>query len=204
MTFTTLFLDVGGVLLTNGWDREARARAAQRFGFDLEEFEARHNLTFDTYEEGKLSLEEYLQRTLFYRKQGFSSEGFKAFMFEQSLPYPQMLNLVRELKSRWSLKVAVLSNEGRELMRHRIQTLRLTEFVDFFIVSGFVHLRKPDVEIYQLALDVAQVAPADVMYIEDRPMFVEVARGLGIQAIQHTSYGATREALTGASLAKKS
>ena len=85
---TTLFLDIGGVLLTNGWDRNIRIRAAEKFGLDQDEMNERHHLTFDTYEEGKLSLDEYLHRVVFYQDRSFSPEEFKAFMYAQSQPFP--------------------------------------------------------------------------------------------------------------------
>ena len=199
-SITTLFLDVGGVLGTNGWDRQGRERAAKHFDLDRAEVDERHHLTFDTFEEGKLSLDEYLARTIFYEPRAFTRDEFKAFMFAQSEPYPQVLALVRELKARHRLKVAVVSNEGRELMAHRIPKLGLVEFVDFFIVSSFVHFRKPDADIYRIALDIAQVPPAEVAYLEDRPMFVDVARGLGIHGIQHVDYASTCAALAAVGL----
>lgn len=199
-SITTLFLDVGGVLGTNGWDRQARERAAKQFNLDRAEVDERHHLTFDTYEEGKLSLDEYLSRTIFYEQRTFSRDEFKAFMLAQSVPYPQVIELVRKLKSRYRLKVAVVSNEGRELMTHRIPAFGLVDFVDFFVVSSFVHFRKPDADIYRIALDIAQVPPSQVAYLEDRPMFVDVAQGLGIHAIQHVNYESTRAALSGIGL----
>ena len=203
MKISALFLDVGGVLLTNGWDRSMRERAAETFKIDYAEMAERHHLTFDTYEEGKLSLDEYLRRVVFYRDRPFSGEEFKAFMFDQSQPYPKMIELVREFKRSRGVKVAVVSNEGRELTVHRIQKFGLTEFVDFFIVSCFVHFRKPDADIYRIALDIAQVSPKRVVYIEDRFMFVEVAQSLGIQGIYHTDYDSTRAALTSLGLVSK-
>ena len=179
---TTLFLDIGGVLLTNGWDREARRRAADAFHLDCEEMNERHHLTFDTYEEGKLTLNEYLNRVVFYEERPFSRQEFRKFMFAQSRPFPEMIELVCRLKERHRLKVAAVSNEGRELTSFRIRQFRLGTFIDFFISSCFVHYRKPDTDIYGIALDIAQVKPAQVVYIEDRPMFVETARGLGIKA----------------------
>jgi len=195
MKISALFLDVGGVLLTNGWDRSMHERAAETFKIDYAEMDERHHLTFDTYEEGKLSLDEYLRRVVFYRDRPFSGEEFKAFMFGQSQPYPKMIELVREFKRSRGVKVAVVSNEGRELTVHRIQKFGLTEFVDFFIVSCFVHFRKPDADIYRIALDIAQVSPKRVVYIEDRFMFVEVAQSLGIRGIHHRDYDLTRAAL---------
>ncbi len=194
-SITCLFTDVGGVLGTNGWDRSMRKRAAEVFKLDYAEMDERHHLTFDTYEAGKLSLDEYLARTIFYEVRSFSPEDFKTFMFEQSQPYLPMIQLVRDLKERHQLKVAVVSNEGRELTQHRVQKFGLTEFVDFFICSCFVHFRKPDADIFRIALDVAQVAPEQVVYIEDRPMFVDIARSLGIRSMHHTSYESTRDSL---------
>jgi putative hydrolase of the HAD superfamily len=192
---TTLFLDIGGVLLTNGWDHNARAQAAEVFGLDYEEMNERHHLTFDTYEQGKLSLDEYLSRVVFYQERPFSEQDFKAFMFARSQPYPKMLDLIRGLKTKYGLKVAAVSNEGRELMTYRIQKYELGTLVDFFIASSFVHYRKPDADIYCIALDIAQVQPAQVVYIEDRAMFVQVAQGLGLEGIHHTRYETTRAAL---------
>ena len=84
---TTLFLDIGGVLLTNGWDHNIRRRAADKFGLNYEEMNERHHLTFDTYEQGKLSLNDYLDRIVFYQDRSFSREEFTAFMYAQSLPF---------------------------------------------------------------------------------------------------------------------
>ena len=190
-----LFLDVGGVLLTDGWNHTARARAARIFKLDLKEMEERHHLTFDTYEVGKLSLKEYLDRVVFYDKRSFTMAEFRKFMFEQSRPFPPMIGLICRIKARFQLKVAVVSNEGRELTLHRIKTFKLDQFVDFFISSCFVHHRKPDIEIYRLALDIAQVQGHRVVYIEDRPLFVQVAESLGIHGVQHVDYQTTRTRL---------
>jgi len=191
-----LFLDIGGVLLTNGWDHNMRRRAAEVFGLDYEEMNERHHLTFDTYEEGKLSLDEYLRRVVFYKERSYSMQDFRSFMFAQSEPYPDMIGLVRELKERYNLRIAAISNEGRELTVYRIRKFGLAKFIDFFISSCFVHFRKPDEDIYRVALDVAQIPPEEVAYIEDRPMFVYVAEGLGIRGIRHVDYESTREALS--------
>ena len=192
---THIFLDIGNVILTNGWDRGMRQKAAEVFGLDYEEMDERHHLTFDTYEEGKLNLDEYLYRLVFYEKRPFKMEDFKTFMFAQSKPFPEMIDLIRRLKIKYGLKVAAVSNEGRELTAYRIQTFRLTDFVDFFISSCFVHYRKPDADIYRIALDIAHVLPAHVVYLEDRDMFVDVAKQLGIRGIVHRNYVSTRETL---------
>jgi putative hydrolase of the HAD superfamily len=192
----TLFLDIGGVLLTNGWDRDARKRAIKKFALDPEETEERHHLTFDTYEVGKIDLAEYMSRVVFYKKRSFSADQFRKFMFEQSKPYPEMISMIRDLKERYQLKIAVVSNEGRELTEHRIKTFRLNEFVDFFISSCFVHFRKPDADIFRVALDTAQIPAANIVYIEDRPMFVQVAEALGIRGITHVDYKSTSRKLS--------
>jgi putative hydrolase of the HAD superfamily len=188
---TTLFLDVGGVLLTDGWDHYARKRAATKFKLKLDEMEDRHHLTFDTYEEGKLTLEEYLGRVVFYQKRPFTRAQFRRFMFAQSKPYPQMIELVRKLKAKHGLKIAVVSNEARELNSHRIRKFKLNEFVDLFISSCFVHVRKPDADIFRLALDIAQAPARQVLYIENTTMFVQIAEGFGIRSILHTDYTST-------------
>ena len=192
---TTLFLDIGGVLLTNGWDRGIRTLASEKFGLDHEEMDERHHLTFDTYEEGKLNLDEYLNRVVFYQERSFSREEFKAFMYAQSQPFPEMIELMRGLKLRYGLQVAAVSNEGRELTVYRVQQFKLGTFIDFFVSSCFVHYRKPDADMYRIALDIAQVRPEQVVYIDDRAMFVEVAQGLGIRGIIHKGYETTQKAL---------
>jgi putative hydrolase of the HAD superfamily len=188
---TCVFLDVGGVLLTNGWDRLARQRAAKNFKLDPAEMEDRHHLTFDTYESGKLTLQEYLGRVVFYQKRPFTQAQFWRFMRAQSKPYPETIDLFVQLKVRHGLKIAVVSNEARELNAYRIRKFQLDRFVDTFVSSCFVHLRKPDADIFRLALDIVAVPARQVAYIENTPMFVQVAEGLGIRSILHTDYKST-------------
>ncbi len=190
-----LFLDIGGVLLTNGWDRKARFRAVQHFGLDPDELNERHHLTFDTYESGKLTLDEYLDRIVFYEVRPFSRCVFKAFIMAQSESYPGMIRLVQDLKRKYGLKLVAVNNEGRELNDYRIQKFGLTELFDAFVSSCYVHLRKPDADIFRLALHVAQVPAAQVVYIDDRKMFVEVAQSLGMHCLHHTQEEATRKRL---------
>jgi putative hydrolase of the HAD superfamily len=188
---TCLFLDIGGVLLTDGWDYHSRERAAANFKLDCTELEDRHRLTFETYEQGKLTLEEYLGRVIFYQERAFTRAQFRDFMFAQSKSYPDTIDMVARLKVRHGLKIAVVSNEARELNAHRILKFKLGAIVDFFISSCFVHIRKPDADIFRLALDIAQVPARQVVYIENTPMFVEIAEGLGIRSILHTDYRST-------------
>jgi putative hydrolase of the HAD superfamily len=188
---TALFLDIGGVLLTNGWDHLARKRAATNFKLEWAEMEDRHGLNFATFEEGKLTLEEYLSRTVFYEARPFTRAQFREFMFAQSQAFPEMIELISKLKAKYRLKVAVVSNEGRELNTYRIHKFKLDELVDFFVSSCFVHLRKPDVDIFRLALDIAQVPTEQIIYIENTQMFAQIAEDLGIRSILHTDYPST-------------
>jgi len=190
------FLDIGGVLLTDGWDHLARKRAATNFKLEWAEMEERHHLTFEIYEEGKITLEEYLSLVVFTEKRSFSRSQFRSFMFAQSKPFPEMIDLVMQLKDSLGMKIVIVSNEGRELNAHRIQKFKLNRLVDCFISSCFVHIRKPDVDIFRLALDVAQVEASQAVFIDNTPMFVEIAEGLGIQSILHVDCESTRARLS--------
>jgi len=192
---TSLFLDIGGVLLTNGWDREGRNKAFKHFKLNPQETEERHHLTFDTYEVGKISLAEYLNRVVFYEKRDFTRKDFRQFMFDQSKPFPEMISLIQALKKKYHLKIVVVSNEGRELTEYRIRKFKLNAFVDFFISSCFVHFRKPDPDIFRVALDIAQVPSENVLYIEDRMLFVQVASKQGLLGIHHVDAATTAEKL---------
>ena len=192
---TTLFLDIGGVLLSNGWDHHARRRAVTTFDLEWDEVEPRHQLNFATYEEGKLTLEEYLNRTVFHVNRPFTRDQFWEFMAAQSQPDLHMLELVVRLKARHGLRIAAVSNEARELNAYRIRKYKLDQLVDCFISSCFVHIRKPDRDIFRLALDIAQTPPERSVYIENTPLFVQIAEGLGIRSILHTDYKSTRAKL---------
>ena len=195
-----LFLDIGGVLLTNGWDRKARALAARQFGLDPDDLNERHHLTFDTFESGKLGLEQYLDRIVFHEPRPFSREVFKAFIMAQSQPFPGMIGLVRQLKRQYGLKVIAVNNEGRELNDYRIRHFGLDQLFDAFLSSCYVHLRKPDTDIFRLALDVAQVPAGQAVYVDDRKLFVQVAGSLGMHCLHHTHEARTREKLAGLGL----
>jgi putative hydrolase of the HAD superfamily len=192
---TCLFLDIGGVVLNDGWSQNAGRLAAKNFNLDLEQLKKRHNEALGTYEEGKLTLEEFLDRVVFYEERLFTQTQFRKFIFAQSKPYPQMINLVRRLKSRYGLKIVVVSNEGRELNEYRIQKFKLDGFVDVFISSCYVHSRKPDADIFRIALDTVRVPANQVVYIENTPMYVQIAQKLGIRSILHKDYKTTRAML---------
>ncbi len=199
-TIRALFTDIGGVLLTNGWDRQARKRAAETFDLDLEELNERHHLTYDTYESGKLSLEEYLRRVVFYRSRSFTEGDFREFMRAQSRPFEDVIAFERSLKQHHGLQIVAVSNEGRELSEFRTRNFGLQQVIDIFVCSGFVHVRKPDADMFRIALDMAQVDREEVVYLDDRPMFVEVARGLGLHGVVHSDLETTRKTLAGLGL----
>jgi putative hydrolase of the HAD superfamily len=188
---STLFLDIGGVLLSDGWDRHSRQEAAKVFQLDHHDLEERHHINFETYELGKMTLDEYLGRVIFYKTRNFSPDEFKTLMFEQSLPCSEMIAFFIQLKKEHRLKVAAISNEGKELNEYRIKKFKLNDFIDFFISSSIVNLRKPDADIFSLALDIAKINAAESIYIDDQPLFVKIAEGFGMKGICHTDYDST-------------
>jgi len=145
-------------------------------------------LMFVTYEEGNISLQEYLHRLVFYQKRNFTIDQFRDFMFSLTTPFIEMIASIKKLKMQYGLKIVVVSNEARELNAYRIQQFQLSSFVDFFVSSCYVHLRKPDANIFRLALDLAQVSAEQVVYIDDVQLFVDVAADLGIRGIHHINY----------------
>lgn len=192
---TTLFLDIGGVLLTNGWGSEARNKAVVHFKLNKDELNERHHLTFDTYEQGKLALHDYLKRVVFYETRKFSEEEFIKFMFNQSAAFPDTIYFFKELKKKYRIKIVAVSNEGRELNAYRVEKFKLNELFDAFVSSSYVHLRKPDVDIFRMATDISQTAPENSLFIDDRLMFVKVAQTLGINGIHHKELAQTKKQL---------
>jgi putative hydrolase of the HAD superfamily len=176
-----LFWDVGGVLLTNAWDHLERDLAIERFGLDKVEFESRHKELANRFEEGKLSLEHYLEQTVFYEPRSFAVEDFKRFMFSLSKPKSETLEVARELAGKYPM--ATINNESRELNQYRIETFRLIDYFDLFVSSCFVGIRKPDERIYRLAIDLTQHAAQECCFIDDRQVNIDGARKVGMQAI---------------------
>jgi putative hydrolase of the HAD superfamily len=176
-----LFWDVGGVLLSNAWDREERDLAIQHFLLDKSEFELRHQELLTPLEEGRLTLDEYLQRAVFYAPRPFSLEDFKRFMFSLSKPKPQALEFARRLSGKYLM--GTINNESRELNQYRIETFRLVEIFDLFVSSCFVAGRKPDQRIYRLALDLTQHAAEECCFLDDRPVNIEAAAKVGMQTV---------------------
>jgi putative hydrolase of the HAD superfamily len=179
-----LLFDVGGVLLSNGWDRSMRQKGAATFDLDWEEFEDRHELVLDGFETGRLSLDDYLTRTVFYRERSFTSEDFIDFMKDRSQPYPASLDLARRLAESGRYLLATLNNESRELNEHRIATFDLADYFSVFLSSCYLGVRKPDEEVFRLALDITQHRPEECLFIDDRAVNLECASLVGIPTIQ--------------------
>ncbi len=178
-----LLFDVGGVLLTNAWDRHSRSRVCERFNVDLAEFEERHAFVATDFEIGKLSLDEYLERTVFYRPRTFSKEEFFQFMKDQSQPLEPSLTLATAIAASGRYLMGTLNNESRELNDYRIATFGLTDLFDVFFSSCYLGVRKPAEDIYRMALDVTQHRPEECLFIDDRPLNLECATLLGLRTI---------------------
>jgi putative hydrolase of the HAD superfamily len=182
---TTLFWDIGGVILTNGWDHESRKEAAATFHFDWDEFRDRHDLSFPAFDSGLITLNEYLDRTLFYRNRPFSREEFTAFMFAQSKEYPETRAVLDKVTSAEKYFVAALNNEPLELNQYRIEAFDLRRNFLVFFSSCYVRARKPEETIFRVALEVTQRPPEQCVFIDDRPLNLESPRKLGMNTIHH-------------------
>ncbi len=189
-----LFFDIGGVLLTNGWGHESRQKAAKHFGYDFEKMDWLHNFIFNVYEIGSITLDEYLDTTVFSQSRDFSKKDFKTFMFAQSIELPEMLQWLKKWKKdNPGFHIISINNEGKELNDHRIKTFGLHDCFDAFISSCEVGMRKPDPDIFKLALGIAQAAPEECVYFDDRPMLVAAAQKLKIRAFHHEGFSSTKK-----------
>src|SRR6202040_2118415 len=182
---TTLFWDIGGVVLTNGWDRGSRREAANLFYLDWEEFQDRHELTFPAFDSGHITLDEYLDRTLFYRTRSFTREEFIAFMFAQSKEFPQSRALLRKAAQSGKYFIGAINNEPLELNQYRIEAFDLRRDFLVFFSSCYVHSRKPEELIFRVALAVTQRPPEKCLFIDDRPLNLESPRRLGMNVIHY-------------------
>ncbi len=179
-----LFWDVGGVLLTNAWDHVQRLATLEHFHLDEAEFHDRHDMEVSSFERGKITLDDYLDRTVFYRARPFSKEDFKAYMFSLSQPFPEVLDLARRLAASGNYFMGTINNESRELNLYRIETNGLRNVFRVFVSSCFVGLRKPEVEIFRMALEITQIPPQQCCFIDDRPLNLECAANLSMQTIE--------------------
>jgi putative hydrolase of the HAD superfamily len=181
---TALFWDVGGVLLTNAWDHEQRQQTLKQFGLDEAEFESRHEMLVSSFERGKITLQDYLERTIFYRPRSFTIEAFTQHIFSLSQPDPEALELAKDLARSCKYLMSTINNESKELNLFRIQTFGLREIFSLFVSSCFVGLRKPEEGIYRLALEITQRPPEECCFIDDRPLNLDSAAKLGMHVIQ--------------------
>jgi putative hydrolase of the HAD superfamily len=184
---TTLFWDIGGVILTNGWDTAARRRAAETFHLDWEELEDRHELSFPAFDSGNISLDEYLNRTLFYRARGFTREEFIAFMFAQSKEFPESRAVLDGVARLGKYFIGAINNEPLELNEYRIAAFHLRRDFDVFFSSCYLHTRKPEEMIFRIALEVTQRPAEECVFIDDRPLNLENPRKLGMKTIHYQS-----------------
>jgi len=182
---TTLFWDIGGVILTNGWDHDARMEATQTFGLDWQEFRERHDLSFPAFDAGQITLDQYLDRTLFYRSRSFTREEFTAFMFAQSKEYPDTRAVLSDVSRSGKYYVAAINNEPRELNQYRIEAFGLRKEFQAFFTSCYLSARKPEETIYRIALEVTQRAAESSVFIDDRTLNLENPRRLGMQVVHH-------------------
>jgi putative hydrolase of the HAD superfamily len=179
-----IFWDVGGVLMTNAWDRTQRASAIEHFRLDEEEFHDRHEMLVSSFERGKITLDEYLDRTIFYRTRPFTREAFREFMFSLSQPFPEVLEFARALAHSGKYFMGTINNESRELNLHRIEECAMRKIFRVFVSSCFVGLRKPEKDIYRLALEITQIAAEESCFIDDRSLNLESAAKIGMQTIR--------------------
>jgi putative hydrolase of the HAD superfamily len=182
-----VFFDIGGVLATNGWDREQRAVAIAKFGLDEAEFQARHEEMVAPLEQGQISLEEYLDIAVFYQERAFSREEFRSFIFDQSKPFPETIEIARAVAEGCTYWVMTMNNESEELNRHRICTFGLDEFFDAFLSSCWLGLRKPAHRFYDRALGISEARPAESVLIDDRMQNLAPAQQLGMHTIHYQS-----------------
>lgn len=177
----TLFWDIGGVLLSNAWDHEERDQAIEKFHLQQADFAGRHKEAVTAFEEGKMSLDQYLDRTIFYQPRNFSKDEFKSYMFSLSKPKSEVLELARGLAGKYLM--ATLNNESREMNDYRIKQFGLAQIFDLFVSSCYVGVRKPDDKIYRLAIDLIQKLPDECCFIDDRPENIEGAAKAGMRTV---------------------
>ncbi len=178
-----LFWDIGGVILTNGWDTDSRDEAARRFGLDRADFERRHEGAFPEFEVGRITLDAYLDLTIFFHGRTFTRDDFKAFMFSRSAENAATRAVLDEVTAAGRYLLAALNNEGRELNAYRIERFHLDRNFTVLLSSCYLGLRKPDEMIYRRALEITHRAPEESVFIDDRLPNVEGARRVGMNVI---------------------
>jgi len=184
---SALFWDLGGVVLTNAWDRSSRIKAVEKFHLDRDDFEDRHELLLNAFETGQVTLEDYLNRVIFYRQRPFTREDFKEFMYGESQALADTPAILRQIVSLDQFLLAALNNESLELNEYRIQKFHLRDYFQVFMSSCYLGVRKPDEAIYRQVLHITQRRPEECIFIDDRSLNLECARELGMNTIQFKS-----------------
>jgi putative hydrolase of the HAD superfamily len=187
---STILWDVGGVLLTNGWDRRQREAVLPRFGLDGREaeaeFERRHAEANDAWEKDEMSVDEYLRHTVFYEPRAFSQADFlEAIRGESQVLEDSAVGILRQISASEEYVLATVNNESRALNEYRLAQFDLLDEFDGFFSSCYLGLRKPDRRIYQIALDVLQRDPEETVFIDDRAENVAAAATLGMHGIRY-------------------
>ena len=200
MTIDHVFFDVGGVLGTNGWDRRQRTEAAQVFGLDVEDFSQRHEEVVEAFESGQMSLDDYLDRTVFVRPRSFTPEDFRKFMYGCSKPFPDSLAVAHALANSHKARMSTTSNEADELSRYRIRLFGLTTIFDTFIASAWIGVRKPNPIFYERALAITSARAERSIFIDDREENLVPARALGFHTIHFESADQLKRDLAAAGL----
>jgi putative hydrolase of the HAD superfamily len=195
VTVSHVFFDIGGVLGSNGWDREQRAAAAQHFGLDAADLEDRHGEAVATLEQGRMALDEYLRCTVFYRPLPFEPAEFKAYMLAQSTPFPETIGLARALARTGRYRLMTINNESAELNQYRLEQFGLRDIFITFFSSCWVGTLKPARRIYEVALAMSQAEPEASVFIDDRERNLEPARALGMRTIRFTDAAGLRQEL---------
>ena len=180
---TAIFSDVGGVLLSNGWDRDMRLTFAQKYHLDWEEFEGRHELVSMAFEVGQITLDHYLDCAIFHRPREFSKQEVRDYIFACSTAKAGSLALFARLAQRRACFLATLNNEPRELNQYRIEHFGLRNTFAAFFSSCYLGVAKPDAAIYRVALEISSRAPEESLFIDDRPLNLECAARLGMRTV---------------------
>jgi putative hydrolase of the HAD superfamily len=194
-TISHIFFDIGGVLGTNGWDREQRDKAVKRFNLDPEDFQCRHEEIVGEWEEGHITIDEYLEITVFHKPVDFSRDEFVEFMRSQSLPNEGVIALARSLTGKANYTLMTLNNESDELNRYRIARFGISELFEAFLSSCWLGVRKPTQKFYERGLGIAQASPETSLFIDDRQQNLTPAANLGMACIRFTSVSQLRSDL---------
>ncbi len=187
MSVTHLFFDIGGVLGTNGWSTAQRAAAIERFGLDAAEFEQQHRDAVGTFEQGRMTLDEYLDATVFYQRRDFGRKAFIDFMLAESRPDEATVALARRLAATGRYRLMTLNNESLELNLHRIARFGLCDIFEAFFTSCWIGVAKPSRRIYEVALGISQAPPSRAVFIDDRSPNLMPAQALGMQTVHFTT-----------------